>query len=76
MKRSEVKAWIGRMSGAAIASMKPERFAELDLFSDALGEWGCTDPKARTREIERFLSSDIGLSQYIDLHVTEPMGGA
>lgn len=76
MKRSEVKAWIGRMSGAAITSMKPERLTELDLLADALDECGCTDPKARTREIERFLSSDIGLSQYIDLHVTEPMGSA
>jgi hypothetical protein len=59
-----------------MSNVKPERLAELDLFKEALDEWGCTDPKERAATIEQFLSSDKGVAEYIDLAATEPMGSA
>ena len=63
-------------SSHAWLSIRLDRLAELSAFLEALSEWGCTDPEQWHLAVRAFLVSDVGLTQYLDIGLAEPVGRA
>jgi len=51
-----------------------EQAEALATCSDALDEWGCTDPAEREKEIQAFIDGGYELWQYEERDIAEVVG--